>query len=226
MGAIAAGVVGAGMAIGGTAMAANSAGQTKRALRRIAETPGLDLGAQYTEAGNLMPRAQQLESKRNQFNAGELNKMLETSIPGYATGQSLRTNNALAKLRGEIPLDVQQQIARSAAAKSLEGGYGGSGAGRNLLARDLGLTSLDLTGQGAQEFGGILGSTPMAKMADYDMSPEQVSQLRSQERAMKMQAQFAAEQQPGKSAVWGKQLQSAGDSIGMAGLQSGFGKDK
>jgi len=223
MGAIA-GAVGAGMAIGGTSMLANSAGQTKRALRRIAETPGLDLGAQYTEAESLMPRAQQLESKRNQFNVAELNKMLETSIPGYATAQGLRTNNAMAKLRGEIPLDVQQQLARSSAARSLEGGYGGSGMARNLTARDLGLTSLNLTGQGAQEFAGILGSTPMARQADFVMTPEEIAAMRAQERAMKMQASFAAEQQPGKSAVWGKQLQTVGDTVGMGGLNAGMGK--
>lgn len=218
MGAAAAtGVIGAGMAIGGTALQANAAGQTKRALRRIAETPGLDLEAQTAEARRLQAGTQALESARNRFNADELNAMLERSIPGYAQGQKQRIGNAESLMRGEIPMDVQQQVARGSAAHALEGGYGGSGFGRNLEARDLGLTSLDLMGRGGQQFSGIIGSTPVGPLANYTWSPKEVADWREKDRLNRMAASFAAEQAPGFSMVWGRQLQQAGDQLGGAG---------
>lgn len=209
------------MGIAGTSMQANAASQRKSALRRIAETPGLDVGASTTEAKNLASGTQELERQRNQFNAAELQKMLETSIPGYAAGQKLRVQNATDFLRGEIPVDVQQQIQRSTTARALEGGYGGSGMGRNLTARDLGLTSVDLMGRGAQQFAGIIGSTPMASLANYTWSPQQIAALREQERRDRMAASFAAEQAIGGSELWGRQLQQVGDKIGMSAIGGG-----
>ena len=223
MGAIAAGVIGAGMAIGGTAMQANAAAKRKAALRRIAETPGLNLGDQINEAGDLMPRTQQLEGKRNQFNADQLNSLLETSMPGYAKARDLRMGNTMSMLRGEIPLDVQQQMFRTDAARSLEGGFGGSGAGRNLVARDFGMTSLGLQGQGASSLAQIIGTTPHAALANFTFTPEQIAAMRAEERRQRMAASFSAEQAPGTNDVWGKQLQQAGDKIGMAGLSGGMG---
>lgn len=49
---------------------------------------------------------------------------------------------------GKIPKDVQNVISGNAAARALGGGYAGSGVHRNLVARDLGLTSLDLMERG------------------------------------------------------------------------------
>lgn len=224
MGVAAAGVLGAGMAIGGTALQANAAGQTKRALRRIAETPGLDLDAQTAEARRLQTGTQQMESERNRFNADELNKMLEASVPGYAGGQTQRIKQAMAFMRGEIPQDVQAQIARSGAARAAEGGYADSGFGRNLVARDFGLTSLGLMEKGADQFGNIIGSTPRAALVDYGWSPQSVAALRAKERSDRMAASFAAEGAPGFSQVWGKQLQQAGDSIGGTALGASMKK--
>lgn len=57
-------------------------------------------------------------------------------------------------LKGEIPQDVQDQVRRNAAMQSISGGFGtSSGMGRNLVARDFGLTSLDLMGQGFNRIG-------------------------------------------------------------------------
>lgn len=80
----------------------------------------------------------------------------EKSLPGYAdilkggastTRQML--DEAAPMLRGEIPQDVKDQIQRSTAYKSFMGGFGGSQMSSALTARDLGLTSLDLIGRGA-----------------------------------------------------------------------------
>ncbi|MEA2553694.1 MAG: hypothetical protein QOJ65_1870 [Fimbriimonadaceae bacterium] len=56
--------------------------------------------------------------------------------------------NTASYLRGEIPKDVLEQVGRTAAWKSLSGGYGGSQMASALKARDFGLTSLDLQKRG------------------------------------------------------------------------------
>lgn len=52
------------------------------------------------------------------------------------------------QLAGEIPQDVQDQVERISAEKSIQSGLGQGQAARNLTARDLGLTSLDIQERG------------------------------------------------------------------------------
>jgi hypothetical protein len=96
-----------------------------------------NLGALKTTANDL-----------NTFNFDQLQGMLRKSIPGYDNLLSKTRGVIDSQLSGEIPQDVQDQIQRSGAVRSIGGGYGGSGMNRNLVARDLGLTSLDLTNRG------------------------------------------------------------------------------
>lgn len=81
----------------------------------------------------------------------------ETAIPGFRDilkmgGQTTKDmlTQADQELKGQIPQDVMEQVQRSSAYQSLLSGTAGSGMARGLTARDLGLTSLDLIGQGAQ----------------------------------------------------------------------------
>lgn len=55
--------------------------------------------------------------------------------------------NWQSALKGEVPADVSAQVQNSAAARAVGGGYGGTGLNRNLVARDLGLTSLAIQQQ-------------------------------------------------------------------------------
>lgn len=101
-------------------------------------------------AGNIANFGQisKLAGQANTFNQEELNKMLESAIPGYhsmVTSIGGRINDFLS---GTIPKDVMGNVERSSAYRSLSGGYGGSGMARNLVARDLGLTSLQLIEKG------------------------------------------------------------------------------
>lgn len=100
-----------------------------------------------TIAGNLqnLPGAEDLAARTNAFNLGQLRQMLEKAVPGYASMTAQQSNILQQQLRGEIPTDVSGQVQRNAAAQAVGGGYGGSGLHRNLVARDLGLTSLDIT---------------------------------------------------------------------------------
>lgn len=95
-----------------------------------------------------LPGAEALVSSANQFSQDQIQKMLEQAIPGYSSIVGSASSDIESMLKGQIPTDVSNAVQTSAAARSLGGGYGGSGAARNLVARDLGLTSLDLTGKG------------------------------------------------------------------------------
>lgn len=114
--------------------------------------PKLDLAQEQKAAvaGNLgvLPEAQGLVSKTNLFNIDQINKMLAQAIPGYGDITGNVAKNIQSLTAGEIPQDVQEAVTRGAAGRALSGGYGGTQAGNNLVARDLGLTSLGLTQQG------------------------------------------------------------------------------
>jgi hypothetical protein len=101
-------------------------------------------------AGNLanLPEAQKLAEKSNLFNIGQLQKMLRSIMPGYDGIQAKQGQLVQDQLSGNIPKDVQDAVQRSAAAQALGGGYAGSGAHRNLVARDFGMTSYQMTQQG------------------------------------------------------------------------------
>lgn len=91
-------------------------------------------------------------------NSPEIQKLLETILPGYGEMVRQGSKNTLSLLKGELPSDVQDAVTRSAAYRSLSGGFSGSGMARKLTARDFGLMSLDLMGKGensAQRWAGI-----------------------------------------------------------------------
>lgn len=92
--------------------------------------------------------ASKLADKTNTFNQEQILKMLRTAIPGYDEMMSQGSSAIGSMLRGEVSKDIQNQVARGSAERSLMGGYGGSGMAKNLEARDLGLSSLQVTQQG------------------------------------------------------------------------------
>lgn len=123
--------------------------------------------------------ASTLVNKTNASNQSMLTDALRKAIPGYDDIVSKISRNITSELNGEIPGDVQGAIQRNAAAKALGGGYAGSGMHGNLLARDLGLTSLDLTQKGldsAERWVATSRTYRMPQMMDLRsmfVSPEQ-----------------------------------------------------
>lgn len=101
-------------------------------------------------AGNIANFADisRLAGDTNMFNQQQLNQMLESAVPGYRSMVSNIGGRINEMLSGKLPDDVMGNIERSAAHRSLSGGYGGSGMARNLVARDLGLSTLDLISKG------------------------------------------------------------------------------
>ena len=170
------------------------------------------------EAEQLAPRTRELEGQRNAFSRAQLLESLGIQIPGYQEGQTQRTQNAMALLRGELPPDVMAQVQRQSAAKSLTGGYAGSQAARNLTARDLGRTSLDLQQLGGQQFANILGTTPLAQMANYEFSPADIARLRESERISRMNALAGVASMPSATGAVGQGLGSLGSGLTNLGF--------
>lgn len=81
-------------------------------------------------------------------NAG-FRQQLETADPALMRNAMQEGQNVEAMLRGEVPEDVQQQLARHAGLQSVLGGFSDGPMAAGLTARDLGLTSLDMMGKGS-----------------------------------------------------------------------------
>lgn len=101
----------------------------------------------------------------NLANASTIEALLNRLVPGFSSLIKKGTENSMALLSGEIPKDVQDQIYRSSAFQSLQGGFQGSGMSKSLTARDLGRTSLDLQQAGANS------AQQWAKLAESSYSP-------------------------------------------------------
>jgi hypothetical protein len=87
----------------------------------------------------------QRATEGNLANFDLVTSYLNKIAPGFTDTLNKGFENTLSELKGEIPADVSAEIMRSSAFKSLMGGFGGTPMGKALTARDLGLTSLNLT---------------------------------------------------------------------------------
>ena len=210
--------VGAIGSLAGGAMSASSASASRRQARDAANLPGIDIGQVMGESSLNAPRAREMEAERNAVSRAQLLESLGIQIPGYQEGQAQRTQNAMALLRGELPPDVAAQIQRKAAGQAVQGGYAGSAAGRNLVARDIGRSSLDMSNLGAQQFANILGTTPMAPLANYEFTPQQIASLRGGERGAQQQALLGVAGMPSATGVAGQAFGSLGSGLTNLGF--------
>lgn len=181
-------------------------------------TPPLDIPAAIGEAEQLAPRTRELEAQRNEFARAQLLESLGIQVPGYQEAQAKRAENALALLRGELPPDVAAQVQRQAAGRAVSGGFAGSQAARNLTARDLGRTSLALQQAGGQQFANILGTTPLAPVANYEFAPQDVARLRESERIARMNALIGVASMPSATGVVGQGMGSLGSGLTNLGF--------
>lgn len=100
---------------------------------------------------------EQLASGVNTFNLGQRQQMVNTAIPGASGLIQTASGNLNDWLHGVIPSDVTASVARSGAARGIESGTPGSPFNANLVARDLGLTSLQLEQGATAALPGYLG---------------------------------------------------------------------
>ena len=127
---------------------------------KVPELKPIDFASEQRQAiqqniAALQP-ATELAQKTTAAEQSQLETQLRRAIPGYDQLVSQAGQNIAASLRGEISPEVSAQVQRSTAGRALSGGFGaGSGFGRALTARDLGLTGMQIQNQGlaqAQNF--------------------------------------------------------------------------
>lgn len=145
-----------------------------------------------------LPGSEAIASSVNTFNYQQLQKMLSDSIPNFNAINKTATGNILSELKGQIPQDVQDQILRSDAFKSLRGGFAGGGMSDALTARDLGLTSLDLTNKGldsASRWITMARNTMIPGQFDVSsmfISPLQLYQTENEQNLQQFQRKYAS----------------------------------
>jgi hypothetical protein len=178
------------------------------------------IGANQASLGSI----ENLATGVNQFNQEQLTQLLNSIMPGWSGAAATAGKNIASELKGEIPTDVSQAIQSSDAAKALTGGFGGSGLAGNLTARDLGLTSLDLTGKGLSSLESWTGMIDKMfapgefNIASMFISPEQEFEdtFKNQEMswgAQWMQNQVNAQGDPAMQGLF---------SMGISGISSLF----
>lgn len=221
--------------IGGAAMSAGS-------RVRVPELRRVDTAREQRESirQNLaaIEPAAELSRKATEADQSTLESQLRRAIPGYDQLIRQASSNIGASLRGELSPEVTAQVQRSTAGRALQSGAGaGSGFGRALTARDLGLTSLNLQQQGLSQAMGFIQNQRSAGMvqpmsvASMFVSPTQRINLALQENSMQlnrdmMAAQEAAKPDPMMAAIGGSFSNIGGMMFGgaMGGMGGGGGK--
>jgi hypothetical protein len=192
-------ILGSLMGMGG---AIDSARQRRDELRRIADTPGLNVGQIGSEAvgvGNqLIPQVGDLMGRINQAGMGAADAV----IPGYSDQVSKRAGVIDDWLGGNVPQDVLNQLQNTSAARSFSGGYSGSGLHQNREARDFGMTSLDLIMRGmgaADQFNQNtmnIVNPGRISAGDYMTSGDELTNIRGGEREQRIATLIGAANAP------------------------------
>ncbi|MEI7452751.1 MAG: hypothetical protein WCK04_00815 [Actinomycetes bacterium] len=234
MGLIAAGVAGAALMVGGAAMSAGKKVKVPQFQRVNTEN---EQEAAIKQNIASLQSGSELATKTTASEQTLLESQLRRAIPGYDQLISQAGKNIGSNLRGEISTDVQSQLQRSAAGRALSGGFGaGSGVGRNLSARDFGLTSMQIQNQGLQQAQSFIQQQRMFGMvqpfstSSMFISPTQRINLSLQENQFQFNrdmaaAQVAAQPDPMMAAIGGSLSNIGGMAFGgvMGGMMGGGG---
>jgi len=165
--------------------------------------------------------AAKLTAKVNQEAQAQRIDQLEQLAPGLKGRLKKQSELISSQLRGELPDDVVNSIIRNSAERSVAGGFGGSQVSKNLTARDLGLSSLNISQQGfanAQNFlsGANAAGAQLLSPSSQLLSPSQRITFQQRERDSEFNVALSkAESEAGPSA--------GGRAIGFAlGVGSSF----
>lgn len=228
-------ILGGAAIIGGTSLLGGLL--SKGSKPKIPELKPIDFAAEQRQAiqqniASLEP-ATELAQKTTAAEQSQLEAQLRRAIPGYDQLVKQAGANIGAALRGEISPEASAQVQRSTAGRALTGGFGaGSGFGRALTARDLGLTSMQLQNQGlaqAQNFiqqQRAFGMTQPFSVSSMFITPAQrVGVMQQQQQAQYNRnlqaAQVAAMPDPAMAAI-GSAISQAGGFAGGAYTQRGL----
>lgn len=180
--------------------------------------PDAEIEKAFKSIQDQLPEAQRTTKSLAKADAETTLDVLEQFAPGSREAIKQQVQTLQSGLRGELPADVQRAIQDQSAARAFAGGFGGSGAARNLELRDLGLTSLQridtAMNQSAQTFGTLRGLMPQQRsVSSMFLMPGQRIGLAQQERNMRYNRDLQAAQAKAQpDPVW----EAAGGLIGTA----------
>lgn len=197
----------------------------------LPELKSIDLGKEQqlsiTNNQAALPAAEKLASETNRFNQEEILKQFRNSIPNFDFKLEQVAKNYDAGLKGEISKDVQDQVQNFAAARTL-GSTGndlfGSGAGRNLVARDIAKTSYDITQQNMDSFSKWIGTAgqalnaPLFNVAGTFVSPAQQAAFDVSERNTMWNYNWFKNQLDAQPEPWEKAVEGLLDWVANTGL--------
>lgn len=116
------------------------------------------------QAGGQVPYGTQANNI-NQFMTGQAISPFVANLPGYANMVGQRSENTQQMLEGQLPQDVIGQITQGAAERGISGGGGPQSPNSNAaFLRALGLSSLDMMGQGSQQLSQSIADTPTPEL--------------------------------------------------------------
>jgi len=230
------GLLGAAAIVGGSSLIGGLL--SKGSKPKVPEFKPINFAAEQKDAikQNLesLPAASELSQKTTTADQSVLEEQLRRAIPGYDQLIAQAGSNIGASLRGEVSQDVSSQLQRSAAGRALGGGFGGgTGMGRNLSARDFGLTSMQIQNQGLQQAQSFIQQQRMFGMVQpfstssmFITPAQRVGVMQQQQQAQYGRdltaAQVAAMPDPTMSA-FGSAISSAGGLYGGAMMQQSLG---
>ena len=221
----------AAVAVGGL-LGALGAGKKPKVPKFVNVDP--DAEQKSSIAGNManFGGAEALADRTNAYSQDALMKALRQAVPGYDDMVSGSSSVIQEQLEGRLDQGTQDQIARTAAARSLKGGFSGSGMARNMELRDIGMTSYQATQQGLANSMNFLRNqagiamAPRMDITSMFFTPQQRLAHSVGERNLQFQrdmsaAQIAAQPNPMMAGI----INGAAGAFGMAGggLAGGIG---
>ena len=199
--------------------------------------PSLNLPAEQQKAlaANIqaLPGAEQIAGQVDLFNQQQIDQMLENVIPNYKAITGQVSQNIAALTAGQIPSDVSAAVQQSAASRAVGGGFAGSEAQRNLVARDLGLTSLDLTQRGLASAESWMRTASsiyepgMFNVSSMFITPAQQASFDVEERNAQfqrqwMQSQISAMPDPTLRGLYDTTMTIIGEALSAYGGGAGY----
>lgn len=178
---------------------------------------------------SIFDRASKLTSRVNSFNQDEIERMLRHTIPDISAINTKASARISDMVGGAIPQDIQDLISRKAAERGIAGGFNGSGMHRNLAARDLGLTSLQLVQQGLSSADRWIESArrnqmaPLSDVTSMFVSPaQQFAANESKFQRDLYAATLAAAPDPAKRGAWDSEMSFLGMVLSAYGGGAGY----
>lgn len=194
----------------------------------VPDFTGIDLQQEQNKAiaGNagVVPKLQDLASKVNTFESGELLKRLNTLSPGYSQLLDKLRTTAEDQLSGNLSETTKRQLAQFSAERGAFQGTSGAGTSQfdqNRTLRDFGLSVENQISKGIDTATRWLATAQAAKGSMFDftsmfITPQQQAQFDVNERQQKFQRDFVSNQinaQYSTGTIVGQAIQKTDDQI-------------